>query len=64
MYIFNKSVFSELRNMNISEISTELIKKYIGNINAWESNSYFCDIGVESRYKQTCTWVEQNSEYG
>ena len=62
--IFNKSLFCELKNMKISDISTDIIGKYIGKINVWESNSYFCDIGVESRYKQTCTWVEQNSEYG
>jgi mannose-1-phosphate guanylyltransferase len=64
VYVFNKSVFNELRNKKISDISNEIIEMYIGKINAWKSNSYFCDIGVESRYKQTCTWVEQNSEYG
>jgi hypothetical protein len=49
--------------MKISDISTEMIGKYIGKINVWESNSYFCDIGVESRYKQACSWVENKSEY-
>lgn len=53
VYLFSNDALLQIKSMpNVQEISTDILPKFLGRMNAWHNFGYHRDIGTPSSYKK------------
>ena len=53
VYLFSNDALLQIKSMpNVQEISTDILPKFLGRMNAWHNFIYHRDIGTPSSYEK------------